>query len=198
MIAAAAGEPAAMADPRDVLSRLEELSVSGHLLSKLKHAQAASRAALESEFGRIGITIPQFLALANIDENEDISSAELARQSYVSPQAMITIVARLEAAGLITRAPAAGGGRSLAMRLTDKGTELLRAARAHAYAIERFILDRLGDDAYLDLLSSLDRVTDALSEGATVTKTAPWDAYVEDAPVAPQIPEAARKRARRA
>jgi DNA-binding MarR family transcriptional regulator len=170
-----------MADSRDVLSRLEELSVSAHLLSKLKHAQAAARAALEGEFGRIGITIPQFLALAFISENADtISSAELARQSYVSPQAMITIVARLEAAGLITRAPAAGGGRSLTMHLTDKGTELLTSARAHAYAIERFVLDRLGGAAYAQLLDSLDRVTAALSQGTTVTKTAPWDAYLHD------------------
>jgi DNA-binding MarR family transcriptional regulator len=171
-----------MADSPDALSRLEEHSVSAHLLSKLKHAQSAARAALESEFGRIGITIPQFLALANIDENDDISSAELARKSYVSPQAMITIVARLEAAGLITRAPASGGGRSLAMRLTAKGAELLHSARVHAYAIERFILDRLGDEQYLALLDSLDRVTAGLSEGGTVTKTAPWDAYLESAP----------------
>jgi DNA-binding MarR family transcriptional regulator len=177
-----------MADSHDVLSRLEEPSVSGHLLSKLKHAQAASRAALEGEFGRIGITIPQFLALANISENADISSAELARRSYVSPQAMITIVARLEAAGLITRAPAVGGGRSLAMRLTDKGATLLRSARAHAYAIERFILDTLGDRAYAQLLDTLDGVTDALSQGTTVTKTAPWDAYVGDAPAMPDPP----------
>jgi len=170
-----------MADSRDVLSRLEELSVSAHLLSKLKHAQAAARAALEGEFGRIGITIPQFLALAFIAESAGtISSAELARQSYCSPQAMITIVARLQAAGLITRTPAAGGGRSLTMRLTDKGTELLSSARAHAYAIERFVLDRLGAAAYAQLLDSLDRVTAALSQGTTVTKTAPWDAYLHD------------------
>jgi DNA-binding MarR family transcriptional regulator len=197
MVAAAAGEPAAMADSSDALSRLEELSVSAHLLSKLKHAQAASRAALESEFGRIGITIPQFLALASIDENDDISSAELARKSYCSPQAMITIVARLEAAGLITRAPAAGGGRSLAMRLTAKGEALLSSARSHAYAIERFIFDRLGDEQYIALLDSLDRVTAALSEGTTVTKTAPWDAYLEDASVALEEIETERKGARK-
>jgi DNA-binding MarR family transcriptional regulator len=170
-----------MADSPGILSRLEERSVCEHLLSKLKHAQAASRAALEAEFGRIGITIPQFLALAAIEENADISSAELARMSYVSPQAMITIVARLQSAQLITRAPSAAGGRTLSLRLTAGGTRLLDDARAHAYAIERYVLDVLGRDAYAQLLSALDRVTGALSRGATVTKTAPWDAYVPDA-----------------
>jgi DNA-binding MarR family transcriptional regulator len=174
-----------MADSSDVVRSLEEPSVSAHLLSKLKHAQATSRAALESEFGRIGISIPQFLALAHISENADISSAELARLSYVSPQSMITIVARLEAGGLITRAHAAGGGRSLTMRLTSKGEALLDSARAHASAIERFVLDKLGSAAYAQLLNALDRVTAALSQGTTVTKTAPWDAYLHDASVPP-------------
>jgi len=171
-----------MADTPDVLAKLEDRSVCEHLLSKLKYAQAASRGALETELSRIGITIPQFLALAAIEENADISSAELARMSYVSPQAMITIVARLQSAKLITRAPAAGGGRSLTLGLTAKGTRLLSAARAHAYAIERYILDELGSGAYAQLLSALDRVTDALTRAATVTKTAPWDAYVTDPP----------------
>ena len=177
----AAGEPAVMADSNDVLGRLDALSVCEHLLSKLKRAQAASRAALDVEFSRIGITIPQFLALAAIDQSADISSAELARQSYVTPQAMITIVARLSAAGLITRAPASGGGRALTMRLTQKGTALLDEARKHAYAIERYVFDVLGDDAYAQLLRSLDRVADALSEESTVTTTAPWESYLTEA-----------------
>jgi len=177
----AAEEPAAMADSSDVLSRLDNLCTSVHLLSKLKHAQSASRAALEGEFSRIGITIPQFLALAEIDQNANISSAELARQSYVSPQAMMTIVARLEASGSITRTPAAHGGRSLTMRLTPKGAALLKEARAHAYAIERYVLDVLGEAAFSQLLTSLDGITDALSAEGTVTTSAPWEPYLPDA-----------------
>lgn len=183
MIAMATEEPAAMADSSDVLSRLDDLCTSVHLLSKLKHAQSASRAALDTEFSRIGITIPQFLALSNIDQNADISSAELARQSYVSPQAMMTIVARLDAAGSIVRTPAAHGGRSLTMRLTNKGAALLKEARAHAYAIERYVLDTLGEAAFAQLLDSLDRVSRTLSAEGTVTTTAPWESYLGEATV---------------
>lgn len=170
-----------MADPGDdLLNRLEDRCVSAHLLSKMKYAQATTRSALAAEFDKIGVTTPQFLALSAIASNADISSAELARRSFVSPQAMITIVARLKSAGFITRTPAAGGGRSLTMRLTPKGTELLERARAHAYAIERYILDLLGPQAYEALLGALDRITDGLSQETTVTKSAPWDAYVSD------------------
>ena len=180
MVAMAAGEPAAMADTPDVRSRHENVSVSEHLLSKLKRAQAAARNALDADLGRIGLTIPQFLALAHVAENAALSGAELARMCSVTPQAVVAIVARLRTAGLVRRVPAAGGGRSLTMRLTDKGAELVKTAFAHGYAIERYILDILGPDAYEALHRSLDRVADALSEESIVVKTAPWDRYVDD------------------
>jgi DNA-binding MarR family transcriptional regulator len=171
-----------MADPNDVLARLEDHRVSAHLLSKLKYAQATTRTALAEELGKIGLTTPQFLALSAIEQNADISSAELARQSFCSPQAMITIVARLDAAGWIKRTPAAGGGRSLTLRLTERGEATLSEARAHAYAIERYIFELLGAGAYAQLLNSLDRVIEALSQSATFTRSTPWDAYVEHPP----------------
>lgn len=169
-----------MADREQTLRRLEDTSVCAHLLSKLKYAQATTRAALAAEFDKIGLTTPQFLALAAIAENDDVTSAELARQSFVSPQAMITVVARLQAGGLITRAP--GGGRAIAMRLTPKGTEVLVEARAHAYAIERYVLELVGANTYEMLLGALDTITDALSQATTFTKSSPWDAYMADAP----------------
>jgi DNA-binding MarR family transcriptional regulator len=174
----AADESAGMADPGEILSRLEDMRISAHLLSKLKYAQATARTALAVEFDKIGLTTPQFLALAAVDENHDISSAELARRSFCSAQAMTAIVARLEGSGLISRTPAARGGRSLSMQLTPKGEALLDRAREHAYAIERYVYELLGADAYGSLLDSLDRITDALSQETTVTKTSPWDAYV--------------------
>lgn len=166
-----------MAEARD---RLENLRISEHLLAKLKRAQSAARNALDADLSRIGLTIPQFLALAHIAENADVSGAELARLCSVTPQAIVSIVARLREAGLIVRVPAAGGGRSLTMRLTDKGADLIKSAFAHGYAIERYILDVLGPDAYTALHDSLDRMADALSEESTVVKTAPWDAFVDD------------------
>ena len=168
-----------MADPAEVLQQLEDMRAGAHLLSKLKYAQATTRTALAAALDKIGLTMPQFLALIAIDQNADISSAELARQSFCSPQAMVTIVARLTSAGLISRTPAAGGGRSLTMRLTEKGLATLNEARAHAYAIECYIFDLLGANAYAQLLGSLDRLTEAFSQGATLIRTTPWDAYVE-------------------
>jgi len=126
MVAMAAGEPAAMADTPDVRSRHENVSVSEHSSPSLKRAQAAARNALDADLGRIGLTIPQFLALAHVAENADVSGAELARMCSVTPQASSRSSAPLRTAGLVRRVPAAGGGRSLTMRLTDKGAELVK------------------------------------------------------------------------
>jgi DNA-binding MarR family transcriptional regulator len=182
----AAGEPAAMPDPREVIDLLERRELSEHLLTKVKNTALTTRAALEKEFERIGLTPPQFLALARIDEEEDISSAELARRSYVTPQAMMTIVARLAAAKLVRRVPAATGGRSLALRLTPEGRRMLERGRVHAVAIERYLLETLGAPAYSVLLTSLDRIIEALGDSVITTRSTPWQSYV--AQVEPEEP----------
>ncbi len=179
MVGVAAEEAASMADHLELLEDLNQRDVSSHLLSKLKHAQLMCRAALEEEFDRLGLTVTQFLALAFIDEGgDDISSAELARRSYVSPQAMMTIVARMEAAKLISRAPASCGGRTLCLALTPEGERLLEQGRVHAGAIERYLLDALGDDAFHQLLDSLDSITVALGQGPTPKRATPWQKYL--------------------
>jgi DNA-binding MarR family transcriptional regulator len=148
----------------------------GRLFYSLKHAQGRARAALDEAFGQIGLTTPQFLALNAIDENARSSSAELARHSYVSPQAMMTIIARLESSGLIARTPDPQGGRSLETALTQKGVRLLQRARERATSLEKYIADLLGPKATKSLLESLDRITQACCmQDVTVTKTRPWD-----------------------
>lgn len=157
-------------------------ALRGHLLATLKYAAGASRLALEAEFGQLGITPQQFLALIAISENADISNAELARQGYVSAQSMNAIVGRLEAAGLIRRVPCPTGGRTLQTRITEAGSTMLDRAMAHAYAIEKYVRDALGTAEFEALTRSLERFTEALAQAETVsTTTRPWNAYLTEA-----------------
>jgi DNA-binding MarR family transcriptional regulator len=157
-------------------------ALRGHLLATLKYAAGASRLALEAEFGRLGITPQQFLALVAIAENADISNAELARHGYVSAQSMNAIVGRLEAAGLIRRVPCPTGGRTLQTRITEAGRTMLDRATAHAYAIEKYVREALGGDEFEALTRSLERFTEALARAETVsTTTRPWNAYLAEA-----------------
>lgn len=157
-------------------------ALRGHLLATLKYAAGASRLALEAEFGQLGITPQQFLALVAISENADISNAELARYGYVSAQSMSAIVGRLEAAGLIRRVPCPTGGRILQTRITEAGRVMLDRATAHAYAIEKYVRDALGAAEFDALTQSLERFTEALARAETVsTTTRPWNAYLAEA-----------------
>jgi len=157
-------------------------ALRGHLLATLKYASSASRAALETEFDRLGITPQQFLALVEIAENADISNAQLARHGYVSAQTMNALVGRLEAAGLIRRVPCPTGGRTLQTRITPAGAKLLDRAMAHAYAIEKYVRDALGAAEFEALTRSLERFVEALARAETVsTTTRPWDAYLREA-----------------
>jgi DNA-binding MarR family transcriptional regulator len=156
---------------------------SGHLLAVLKYAHRTGRAALEAELAELGLTYQQFLAMTVIAMNADISSAELARQTFVTPQAMSTIVARLESGGLVQRMRAPTGGRSLETRLTPAGEELLARAQERASAIERYLRDELGPQNFEALLDALQRCSAALTKGGTttVTRRRPWAAYLRAA-----------------
>jgi DNA-binding MarR family transcriptional regulator len=167
---------------RRARSDTQVTALRGHLLATLKYAAAASRVALEADLAQLGITPQQFLALIAIAENADISNAELARHGYVSAQSMNAIVGRLEAAGLIRRAPCPTGGRTLQTRLTEAGHTMLERATAHAYAIEKYVRDALGADEFDALTRSLERFTDLMARAETVsTTTRPWNAYLAEA-----------------
>ncbi|HTW84628.1 MAG TPA: MarR family transcriptional regulator [Candidatus Sulfotelmatobacter sp.] len=151
---------------------------SGHLLAVLKYAQGVSKAALERELDELGLTGQQFLAMALIAMNADISAAELARASFVTPQAMSATVARLEARGLIRRVPCPTGGRTLETRLTPAGEDLLARAETRAAAIENYLRDELGPEQFDTLMSALQRCSVALASAATETVThRPWAAH---------------------
>ena len=64
---------------------------------------------------------------------------------------------------------------------------------ARKLAARFFVCALLGPERYGGLLDALDQIASSLSQGATLTKTMPWDVYLEDAPAAPTSAPAARK-----
>lgn len=72
-----------------------------------------------------------------------ISNAELARVSDVTPQFTNTVLHRLQKLGLVSRPETALHGRSLPIRLTQHGTELVARAETAVRAVEDRILGTL-------------------------------------------------------
>lgn len=98
----------------------------------------------------VGLTLPQYVALAELAQRPAITSAELARACLVSPQAMMVVLKAMEEQGLVERTQHPRHRTVLEIHLTSVGREALSAGRKRAGPIEQ-------------------RITKALSPGETDT-----------------------------
>lgn len=78
----------------------------------------------------LGLGLPEFVCLRILDEDPGRTSAELARHTHVTAQAMNQVLQGLQDMGLVTRPASAPSGRALPAQLTRKGSALLRRAEA--------------------------------------------------------------------
>ncbi|MDW8398559.1 MAG: MarR family transcriptional regulator [Acetobacteraceae bacterium] len=125
----------------------------------LRQAQLAAHAKLDAELSPLGITPTQYAVLSLAARRRvPRSSAELARRAGVSAQAMAEMVAGLEAKGLIRREESPENRRVLHIRLTRRGTQLLRRCDAAADAAESAVFAALSSAERLALDAMLRRI----------------------------------------
>jgi DNA-binding MarR family transcriptional regulator len=125
------------------------------LMYVMKQVELASRARLDELFRPIGMTALQYTALTVLERHPDMSSAQLARNSFVTTQSMADMVAALEERGLIARHRDAADRRRLMLALTDDGWALLSRYRSKVDALERQMLTGLTDAQVSELRHSL-------------------------------------------
>jgi len=123
----------------------------------LKNAQQSLRVAMDVALRDLGVTTPQYAALAFLEESPGLSSAQLARQAFVTPQTMQRIVANLEAGGLLERDPHPELGRVLEARLTWRGRDLLVECHRRVQIVESRMVAGLTQDDLLRLADLLNR-----------------------------------------
>jgi len=109
---------------------------AGHLGYLLRQASLAWRARMEHALAEFAITTPQFAALTMIGAYPGLSSADLARLSLLTPATVVTIVANLKRAGMITARPHPVHGRILQLELTGKGAAMLARCKRRVTALE--------------------------------------------------------------
>jgi DNA-binding MarR family transcriptional regulator len=91
----------------------------------IKELERAVRARIDAIVQPLGLTAVQYTALSVLSRHPGMSSAQLARRSFVSPQAANELVSALEHQGLIRRRVAREGGRALGIFLTSRGERSL-------------------------------------------------------------------------
>ncbi len=130
----------------------------------LKRAAAALRGAMDAALRPLELTVPQYACLELLGQRPGLSGADLARGAFVSRQATNGVLRGLEERGLVTRPGAAPHGRALPVELTAAGHELLRSASTAVRAVERRMLEPLGDTGQRRLRRDLAACTAALGE----------------------------------
>jgi DNA-binding MarR family transcriptional regulator len=127
------------------------------LLYVIKQVELATRARLDDLFRPIGMTALQYTALTVLDRHPDLTSAQLARRSFVTDQAMAGMVTTLAERRLIERHRDAGDRRRLVLALTAEGSRVIDRYRDEVAVIEARMLDGIGSRDEATLRRLLDR-----------------------------------------
>lgn len=92
--------------------------------------------ALDRALAPLGLTSSRYGVLWFLERKPEMTAAELARRSYVTPQTMMRMVAGLTEAGLVERGQDTANARALPVRLTEAGRQVLSRAHERVAAVE--------------------------------------------------------------
>jgi DNA-binding MarR family transcriptional regulator len=102
-----------------------------------------------------GVTTTEYVALSVVRRRDGMSSAQLARWAFVTPQAMNVLVAGLEERNLVRRRPDPRHGRILKISVTRKGAQVLNRCDRSMDQIEGDMLRDLEPETIEPLRSTL-------------------------------------------
>jgi DNA-binding MarR family transcriptional regulator len=133
------------------------------LLYLHKQVELAARARLDEIVRPAGLTATQYTALTVLERHDDMSSAQLARLSFVTAQSMADMITTLEGRALIERHRDRADRRRLVVALTAEGRVLLDRYRGEVDALEETMLAGLSRQEIAALRSLLNTCYDNLS-----------------------------------
>jgi len=130
-------------------------SASPLLIYMVKQVELAARARLDEIVRPAGLTALQYTALTVLERHADMSTAQLARFSFVTAQSMSDMITALEGRGLIERHRDRADRRRLVVALTSDGRALLDRYRDKVGALEGSMLAGLSETQIAALRAAL-------------------------------------------
>jgi DNA-binding MarR family transcriptional regulator len=137
------------------------------LLYLMKQVELAVRARLDELVRPAGLTALQYTALTVLERHPDLTSAHLARNSFVTAQSMADMVTSLRAQGLIERHQDPDDRRRLVLSLSEDGKSLLDRYRPAVVELEAEMLSDLSAPQARDLRTAMLSCRDALKRTPT-------------------------------
>ena len=136
----------------------------------LKRAQHELRLAINAELAGLGTNISQLNVLFFIKRHPGVSSADLARLSFLTPQTLGQQVIQMQRRGLVVREP--GDGRRIRHSLTKTGERLLEAGTGKAREVDARVLSDFTEDVLEGLLDAFQTIERRATESRAHTKRA--------------------------
>lgn len=124
----------------------------------LRRAQVAVFQSFQNAVAPHDITPGQFGVLIMIMENQGLSQSDLGTAVGIDRSTMVAVIDRLESRGLVVRAPSPNDRRSYALRLSDKGDELMRELIPRIQEHDRNMVKDLSADEITHLIDYLRRI----------------------------------------
>jgi DNA-binding MarR family transcriptional regulator len=137
---AANGSDAAPAAAGAVRLAAEDPGAEPMLMYLIKQVELAVRYNLDDLLRPAGLTALQYTALTVLERHPDLSSSQLARNSFVTAQSMADMITILQGRGLIERHRDQTDRRRLVVALTADGRALLDRYRDQVTELEAHML----------------------------------------------------------
>lgn len=138
-------------------------SLSGYML---RRAQFAAFNDFLRFFEDLGVRPVQYAVLTVIDRNPGLKQSQVSEALGIKRANLVAILDALERRGFARREAVATDRRSYALRLTDKGTALMKELRARSEAHEKRLAAVIGEDGRRQLLKLLAGVIEAVGPGS--------------------------------
>jgi len=135
------------------------------LLYLIKQVELAIRSHLDVAVREVGLTVVQYTALTVLERRPGLTSAQLAKNSFVRAQTMAQVTTELEARGLVSRRVDSSNQRRLLLSVTDEGQEILDRVLPDVQGIEQQMLTELDVPEVRQLREALHSCRIALGGG---------------------------------
>jgi DNA-binding MarR family transcriptional regulator len=136
---------------------------SPRLTYLIKRVEMVERARMEEVLRPHGVSLHQYTALSILERRGGLSSAQLARRHFVTPQAANQLVALLERDGLIERQPDPVNRKILRAWLTERGQVALKQCHSAVDGLEQQMLTAFTPAQVTEFRRSLERALSALT-----------------------------------
>jgi DNA-binding MarR family transcriptional regulator len=130
----------------------------------VKHAQSLLHLRMEEALKPLGLTVSHYSCLHHVRLEPGISSAALARRTFVTRQSLNVMLQQLISRGLVARPTRADSGRALPTLLTPAGTNALDAAQVLVDGVQQRMLSGLTSSEIAELARGLAACVSALAE----------------------------------